>query len=199
MPLILVPWPWPGTSKFSISFYWILETMSFVMNILFSGLLSISTEILKVLWGVEFHFDFYTELYLKRNEGLRPWDYICFGFSGKLFQIKKLQQANQCCKNKCFQDFSFMILCFRNTHGILESPACTVTTIGENLRGCLSKTAGSPEAKFSGKWRVTYSVWFLFFSWSWKAAIWNDKIWVISTPRRVLLVTSWSATDKTYL
>lgn len=45
------------------------------------------------------------ELDLKRNEELRHWDYVYFGFSGKPFQVKKLQQAKQPSKKRIVPEF----------------------------------------------------------------------------------------------
>lgn len=83
-----------------------METVNLVINVLFSGLLSTSKETLKAVWSVEFHFDFFfMELDLKRNEELRHWDYVYFGFSGKPFQVKKLQQAKQPSKKRIVPEF----------------------------------------------------------------------------------------------
>lgn len=44
-----------------------------------------------------------------------------------------------------------MVLCFRDTQKIEENPARAVIHTGEILRVCLQNTAGSSEARFSGK------------------------------------------------
>ena len=52
-------------------------------------------RLLKVVWGAEFHFDLCMELHLNRNGELRHWNYIYFGISGKLFQVKSYNKLRK--------------------------------------------------------------------------------------------------------
>lgn len=153
--------------------------MNLVVNTVFCGTLSMSKEMFTVSrWAAWFHSDFFfMDLHLKRHEGLRQWDYIQIGFTGKHVQVTKLQQAKQHWKKKNAFRVSSQLY-FRNTHRIEENPADITFQSNQHrweLESMSTKDCWISRSQIFKT--MTDDVLDLNFFSIIKAIVWNDKLW----------------------